>query len=113
MSDKKIHAAAQEILEVLRKYDLSAYFSISGRELSETRWRFATWSCFEQVTHPDGSEVRFKTRNSKTGLMRSETDIADSCNIARTFADSLGSAAMSSIGTWKELEKKTRRRKNI
>lgn len=31
MSDKKIKAATQEILEVVRKYDLSIFFVLTGR----------------------------------------------------------------------------------
>jgi hypothetical protein len=106
MSDKKIKAATQEILEVLRKYDLSAYFVLVGRHLVETRWRFAAWSCFEQLPHPGGSEIRFRTRKSKTGERRPEQDIADSCNIARAFAEELAKAAIPSIQTWEALSKK-------
>lgn len=106
MSDKKIKAATQEILEVLRKHDLSAFFVLQGRELCETRWRFSTWSCFEQTPHPSGSEIRFRTRKGGSGERRPERDIADSANVARSFAEELGKAAMSSIGTWKQLEDK-------
>lgn len=104
--DKEIKLATQVILEVLRKHDLGGYFVIVGRELAETRWRFPTWSCFEQEEHPQGSTVRFRTRKGGTGARRSEVDIADSCNIARCFAQELGQAALSSISTWKQLEEK-------
>lgn len=106
MSDEKIKAATQEILEVLRKYDLSAFFTLQGRELCETRWRFASWSCFEQAPHHEGSIVNFRTRKGGTGERRSEEDIADSANIARSFAEELGKAALPAIATWKELEQK-------
>lgn len=104
--DKKIKAAKEEILEVLRKYDLSGYFAIIGRELAETRWRFSSWSCFEQIEHPEGSEIRFRTRKGGSGERRPERDIADSCNAARFFAESIASAGMSAIHTWESLEKK-------
>lgn len=104
--DKKIKAATQEILDILRRYDLSAFFILQGREQCEVRWRFATWSCFEQVPHPAGSMVNFRTRKGGTGERRSEQDIADSCNIARSFAQETGKAALSAIDTWKALEEK-------
>lgn len=106
MSDKKIKAAKEEILEVLRRYNLSAYFCLVGRELVETRWRFATWSCFEQLPYPTGSEICFRTRKGATGERRPEKDIADSCNIARAFAEELAKAAIPSIQTWEALKKK-------
>lgn len=61
-SDARIKAATQEVLEVLRKHDLGGYFILQGRTLCESRFRFPTWSCFEQVPHPQGSMVRFRTR---------------------------------------------------
>lgn len=104
--DEKVKAAKEEILEVLRKYNLNGYFCIIGRELAEIRWRFSTWSCFEQFEHPKGSEIRFRTRKGGTGDRRSKEDIADSCNTARFFAESIASAGMSAIHTWEQLEKK-------
>lgn len=106
MSDKKIKAATQEILEVLRKHDLNAFFVLAGRELAEVRFRFATWSCFSQDPHPGGSVVRFQTRSAKTGKRRPEEDITHSCNTARIFAEEVGKAALSCIGTWKDLQDK-------
>ena len=104
--DDQIKSATQEILEVLRKYDLGAFFVIGGRTLFETRWRFPTWSCFEQVPHPEGSVVRFRTRQGGTGERRAEKDISDSANLARAFAEFLGPAALMSIDTWEELKVK-------
>lgn len=106
LKDAKIHAAVQEILEVVRKHDLSIFFCLTGREMVETRWRFSTWSCFEQSEHPEGSSVNFRTRVGGTGDRRSEEDIADSCNIARSFAQALAHAAIPAIKTWKALEDK-------
>lgn len=103
--DEKIKAATQEVLEILRKYDLSAFFVLQGRELCEVRWRFATWSCFEQVAHANGSEIRFRTRKAN-GERRSEKDIQDSATIAHSFATATGRAAISSINTWEALAKK-------
>lgn len=106
MSDKKIKAATQEILEVLRKHDLSAFFVLQGRELCETRWRYATWSCFEQVPTPGGSMVHFRTRKGGAGERRPDKDIQDSVTIAYSFAMELGKAAMPAIHTWEDLKKK-------
>ena len=106
MSDKKIKAATQEILEIVRKYDLSIFFVCAGRELFEVRQRFASWSCFEQTPIPGGSMVRFRTRKGGDGERRPERDIADSANIARGFAEEIGKAAMFHIPVWQELQKK-------
>lgn len=106
MSDEKIKAATQEILEVVRKYDLSIYFCLVGRNLAEIRYRFANWSCLEQVPTPGGSEVRFRTRKDGNGERRPKKDIEDSANIVRCFADNIPTAAVSSIMLWKELEEK-------
>ena len=104
--DEKIKAAVQEILEVARKYDLAIYFSLCGRTLGETRWRFPTWSCFEQASHEKGSMVHFRTRVGGTGERRPHKDIEDSVTIARHFAQSLAEAAIPALGTYDELKAK-------
>lgn len=106
MSDESIKAAVQEVLEVLRKHDLSAFFILQGRSLCETRWRFATWSCFEQAPAEGGTTVRFRTQVGGSGQRRPKEDIQDSVTIAYSFAMEIGKAALPAIGTWEELKKK-------
>ena len=104
MSDKTIKAAVQEILEVLRKHELAAFFTLQGRELCETRWWFPPWSCFQQVERPGGSEVRFQTR--RDGERLPEKDIQDSVTIVYSFACEIYKAVGPAIATWVELKEK-------
>ncbi len=87
--DAKIKAAVQEILEVVRKYDLAAFIVVQGRELQEIRTRVPTWSALELSEDPQGVQMQFRTRKGGTGERRPQKDIDDSLNILRGFAQSI------------------------
>lgn len=87
--DPKIREAVGKMLAIAREYDLAAYLVLGGREHTETRLRFPSWSVAQMEEKGGVQQIRFRSTD------REDQDIADTISTLQIMGEEAGHICLS------------------